>query len=83
MDQDTHKKEELLIATLYGMLSGQFKLVGIINHIHAQLANDIGLPEGQTGRMESALEDMNNSLVRLNELAQVAGMLAPSKDKPQ
>ena len=83
MDQDLHKKEELLIATLYGMLSGQFKLVGIINHIHAQMANDIGLPEGQTQRMESALEDMNTSLTRLNELAQVAGMLTRGKDKPQ
>jgi hypothetical protein len=83
MDQDTHKKEELLIATLYGMLSGQFKLVGIINHIHAQMANDIGLPEGQTGRMESALEDMNSSLARLNELAQIAGMLTRGKDKQQ
>ena len=78
-----HKQQELLIATLYGMLSGQFKLVGIINHIHAQMANDVGLPEGQTGRMESALDDMNNSLARLNELAKLAGMLAPDKDKPQ
>ena len=82
MEQDAHKKEELLIATLYGMLSGQFKLVGIINHIHAAMAGEMGLPEGQTTRMESALEDMNASLARLNELAQVAGMLS-RKDKPQ
>ena len=82
MDQDAKKKEELLIATLYGMLSGQFKLVGIINQIHASMANEMGLPEGQATRMESALEDMNASLTRLNELAEVAGMLA-RKDKPQ
>ena len=82
MDQDAQKKEELLIATLYGMLSGQFKLVGIINHIHAAMAGEMGLPEGQTGRMESALEDMNASLARLNELAQLAGMLS-HKEKPQ
>jgi hypothetical protein len=82
MDEKTRKKEELLIATLYGMLSGQFKLVGIINHIHAAMADGIGLPEGQTGRTESALEDMNTSLTRLNELAEAAGMLA-RKDKPQ
>ena len=79
---DTKKKEELLIAALYGMLSGQFKLVGIINQIHASMANEMGLPEGQASRMESALEDMNASLARLNELAEVAGMLA-RKDKPQ
>jgi hypothetical protein len=72
----SQEKEELLIAALYGMLSGQFKLVGIINHIHAQLADSpVGLPDGQTERMESALEDMNNSLQRLNDLAERAGML--------
>jgi hypothetical protein len=83
MDEGTRTKEELLIAALYGILSGQFKLVGIINHIHAQMVNDIGLPEGQTERMESALEDMNAALSRLNELAEVAGMLKTSKDQPQ
>jgi hypothetical protein len=47
------------------------------------MVNDIGLPEGQTGRMESALEDMNTALSRLNELAEVTGMLKSNKDQPQ
>ena len=82
--QDNGKKEqELLIATLYGMLSGQFKLVGIINHIHAQMANEVGVPEGQTERMESALEDMNTSLARLNELAKITGMLKGDPEKQE
>jgi hypothetical protein len=80
MAEISQEKEELLIAALYGMLSGQFKLVGIINHVHAQLAgSEIGLPDGQTERMESALEDMNNSLQRLNDLAERAGMLKGSQ----
>ena len=81
MDQDAQRRQELLIASLYGMLSGQFKLVGIINHIHAHMAQESGLPEGQTERMESALQDMNTSLVRLNELAKLTGVL--QQDKPQ
>lgn len=79
MDAEAQQKEELLIAALYGILSGQFKLVGIINHIHAQMANGVGLPEGQTERMESALSDMNASLTRLNDLAKAAGMLKREK----
>jgi hypothetical protein len=79
MDEEAQQKEELLIAALYGILSGQFKLVGIVNSIHSEMVRGIGLPDGQTERMDSALSDMNASLNRLNELAKLAGMLKQDK----